>query len=494
MADSKAAPPAAAAAAPANASSGPSKDSNIADQKQGASKQQQQAQGAQPVGPWQDDNVWGIAPLAVLDDDNHDLGRSRSQRYRYLEGLRGFLALETLLYIYFRLLAPAAATDTDVDNTYPAPFLTDAPAWQTGLRKGLQPIFWNSTLLSSFFIILSARVAALTFLERRTPTTLAGAVFRRPLRLLFPVIFGLAFTSILSRAGAFNSAAEFATRTQNQIAQPPRLWTNFIEFFNACFTLFFDTSVQKWHPAIAYIPPSGISWTIPVIFQQSFTLYVFAALMPYLTFKAKAWGFAGFIIVTYWLGSWAWYTLTGLQIAEFALLYLPLLGKRRPLALWVVPVFFLVLGVALKYTWTAVPSRRDDEYVFHSTLSDGTLNRNLEPWNTPYPRVDDYLVAFGAMTLLELSTIAQVIFSNPVFRWLGRHALMIQFLAGPICLSLGSYLANDLTSKGYGASSITTVNFFACVPISLIAAEIAYWLVEWPSFWAARWLFRFMKE
>ncbi|CAO1624962.1 unnamed protein product [Sympodiomycopsis kandeliae] len=449
--------------------------------------------------------LWAITPKAFVEDESRDLGRNESQKVAYLQGLRGLLAIEVLLFTFFRLLMPAVASDTDLDGTYPAAFSSDAPAWQNGLRRGLSPLLWDSTLPSAFFVILSARVVSLTFLERRNSISIAGATFRRPVRLVLPVLAALAFTSIVSVAGGFKYAAQFAELTQNTMAQPPQIWKSTIEFVNSAVSLFFNTQPSKTDRAVAFLPPADTAWVIPVIFQQSFTAYVFSILLPYATLSSKLWGFAGFIIVTYWLGSWAWYTLTGLQIAEFTTCYLgslPALGipldrfGKRHLPTWSMPSVFLLLGVVLKYVMASEPSRRNDEYVFHARRSDGSLNRGLNPAVTPYPRIDDYLLVTGAMVLLELSPVAQRNFSNTVLRFLGRISFVLYLTCGTICLSLGSFLYIHLveTQHWTNQSQIGAVLFFTCIPLSLLTATVAYYAVEKPTQWFARISFDFMHK
>lgn len=418
---------------------------------------------------------------------------------------RGLLAIETLLYIFFRLLAPAIASDTNHDGSFPAAFVGKAPSWQHGLRKGLAPLFWDSTLPSAFFLILSGRVVSLTFLERRNSVSLAGAVFRRPVRLVVPVLVALAFTSIVSVAGGFNRASRFAELTSNPLAQPPHIWTSTLEYVNSAFDLFFNVNSLKTDRGAAFLPPSGLAWVIPIAFQQSFTAYTFSILMPYTTLSAKLWAFAGFITVSYWLGSWAWYTLTGLQLAEMTTCYLSLLptaglpldrhGKRHMPA-WLVPGLFLALGITLKYLWASMPSRRDDEYNFHARMADGSLNRGLNPSTTPYPRVDDYLVATGAMVLLELSPMTQRVFSNAVFKFFGRISFALYLVSGTVCLSLGSFLYLHLVEqKGWtDLSHVSAVLFFACTPVCILAAAIGHFAVEAPAMAGARWLFDYMRR
>lgn len=304
----------------------------------------------------------------------------------------------------------------------------------------------------------------------------------------------LGATSIVTAAGGFSRADRLAELTSNSIARPAPIWGSFLEYFNSIFALFFNTNVSLTDRSVTFLPPAGLAWVIPIIFQQTFTAYVFAALLPYLTLNTKLWGFAIFITICYWVGSWAWFTLTGLQLAEFSLIYLPLL-RRRSASLYVLPLLSLALGLALKWAWASNPSRRNVEYRFHENKSDGTLNTALNPYTTPYPRVDDYFAVLGAMTLLELTPLARRILDNPVLRYLGRISFMLFLTSGTVCLGLGSrlyVLLND--SNGWTSQSqILAACFFACVPLSIAVAEVGYWLADWPSRWIARRLFIFLK-
>ena len=96
------------------------------------------------------------------DEDNCDLGRTRAQRVGYLEGLRGLLAFQVMLWSFFRIFAPAIATDTDIDGTRPAAFVASSPEWHSTLRKVASPLLWDGSLQGTIFMILSARVVALS--------------------------------------------------------------------------------------------------------------------------------------------------------------------------------------------------------------------------------------------------------------------------------------------------------------------------------------------
>lgn len=72
----------------------------------------------------------------------------------WIQGLKGLLAVESFLFLYFRTFFPA---------TIYANILNPEPEWQSVLRKSLSPLIWGGDLQWSFFIILSGRVVALKF-------------------------------------------------------------------------------------------------------------------------------------------------------------------------------------------------------------------------------------------------------------------------------------------------------------------------------------------
>lgn len=267
---------------------------------------------------------------------------------------------------------------------------------------------------------------SLAFLERRTATSLAGSAFRRPLRFIPSIALTLALVSIITASGGFKFANQMSIDTENKFAQPPLIWENTIQYFNSIVGLFFSIRDNLTDRMVTFVPPTGILWFLPRVFQQSFTVITFSYLLPFTIFKYKFIFFGIFILVTFWIGSWAWYSLTGLLLAELVVVYFPMIqdgnlpiGKRFKVKVWILPAVFFLIGTTLKYLWASIPERRFDELNFHTT-DGGGLNRNFDVTTTAFPRIDDYLVATGALFLLELSPLAQKAFDNPVLRFLGR--------------------------------------------------------------------------
>ena len=106
------------------------------------------------------EHLGGRMQSSIVSTSANDAGRAWSRRTAYLEGLRGYLTLCAMLALFFRIFAPALATDTGKFGEGPAPWSQFAPMWQETVRKVLGPILWDQTLVPHFLIILSGRVVA----------------------------------------------------------------------------------------------------------------------------------------------------------------------------------------------------------------------------------------------------------------------------------------------------------------------------------------------
>ena len=373
---------------------------------------------------------FGVTPVPFTADDSNDHGRKRSNRIPYLEGIRGILGLQTLIWIFFRLFAPAIVTDTDLDGTRPATFVDASPQWMNVLRKAVTPLLFDGSLQMTFFIVLSGRTILQTYIERREAVALSGPAFRRPFRMVPPVAITLAIVSILIVAGAFQYADDLATALSNPIAEPPAIWSSTLEYFNSLVVYFFSPTESKTARAVTFIPIAGVMWFIQVTFQQVYVLIVFAWILPYTVLRYKSIGLVGLILVTAWVGRWSWYTLTGLAIAEYSVVYLPILPERgipldrrgqRFLHPWIPAAALALLGVFFKYLWAAaLPGMADNEIIAHADPNTGKLNHNIDPAITAYPRYDDWLLVTGTLILIELSPRVQAVLSIKPLAYLGR--------------------------------------------------------------------------
>ena len=364
---------------------------------------------------------YGVTMAPFRADPVNDLGRTRDFRVQYLEGLRGLIGFQTLLWIFFRIFAPAIAEDRDLDGKFPALFVQNSPAWMNILRKVFSPLLFDGSLQVSMFIILSGRCVLLTFIERREAVALAGPCFRRPFRLVIPVAVTVALVAVVGALEGFKYANYMATRLHNEAAVAPQPCTSVLEFWNIVSTFFFSPVTRMDARAVQFIPVSGISWYIQVAFEQTYVLIVYAWILPFITLKYKVIGLVGMISLTAWVGRWSWYTLTGLAIAEFSVVYrqlvissnqrmlrrLSVAGLRKnSKVIWIAPWTLLGLGVFFKYLWAdAFPAVGPYEIRAHAAQSSQGLNFSSDPTNTAYPRYDNYFFCTGLLLLDRKSVV-----------------------------------------------------------------------------------------
>ncbi|KAJ1017860.1 hypothetical protein NDA16_005176 [Ustilago loliicola] len=451
------------------------------------------------------DARFDVIPKPVTDNDEVDVGRKRKQRIPYIEGIRGMIAFQTLLWVFFRLFAPAIVTDRDVDGTFPAEFTKTCPQWMNIIRKALSPLLFNGSFQANMYIILMGRVGMQTFIERRDGLTLAGPGFRRPFRLILPLAVALALTSVVAVLNGFKYAPEMADKLNNPLAHPPKVWGSTVEYVNTVVAFVFAPYAYTTLVASSYIPPSGIMWFTSVVFQQTYVIMVYAWVIPFTIFQWKNIGLFTFIILSAMMGRWSWYTLTGVAIAEYSTIYrqlipaegLPLNSMRTKLLNpKLIPAVFVVLGVLFKYLWiTAFPNMFYNDYIGHIDLNTGVLNRHWDHNNIAYPRWDDWFLGTGLLVLVEISPALQRFFSAGIFTYFGRLGFSIAMVSGTVMLSVGSLFYNHLTANlGWTSpAQITAALFFTMVPLTILACDVWSRVVDDACLAFARGVFHFMR-
>lgn len=452
------------------------------------------------------DARFDVTPKPILDNDEADVGRKRKHRITYLEGIRGLIAFQTLLWVFFRLFAPAIVTDRDFDGTFPAEFTKTCPEWMNVIRKVISPLMFNGSFQANMYIILMGRVGMQTFIERRDGLTLAGPGFRRPFRIILPLAMALALTSVVAVLNGFKYAPEMATKLHNSVANPPKVWGSTVEYVNTVVSFVFAPYAYTTSVASSYMPPGGIMWFTSVVFQQTYVITVYAWVIPFTIFRWKNIGLVALILLSAWMGRWSWYTLTGLAIAEYSTVYRQLIpaegiplnsAKTKFLNPKLIPTIFVVIGVMFKYLWIAAfPQDYYNDYIGHIDLNTGVLNRHWDYNNIAYPRWDDWFLATGLLVLVELSPALQRIFSAKMLTYFGRLGFSIAMVSGTVMLSVGSMFYSHLT-EGLGWTSpaqITAALFFTMVPLSILACDVWSRVVDDSSLAFAKGVFHFMRN
>lgn len=132
----------------------------------------------------------------------------------YLLGVRGFLVIQTFLWVFLQTFLPTAVKDSANAS---------GPLYAKVLRDTFSVLFWNEGLLYSAFILLSARTVCIPFISNPSKVAVASAVFRRGLRLWFPVAVSLALVKIPSSAIGTAYIDQFRTHTGNITINTPIL-------------------------------------------------------------------------------------------------------------------------------------------------------------------------------------------------------------------------------------------------------------------------------
>lgn len=341
----------------------------------------------------------------------------------YLLGFRGLLTIECFLWTFLITFAPNTVKDATIS--------TDGPLWQIVLRKTLSVLFWNGTLIYSFFVILSARSVVIPFFKAPSKAAVASAVFRRGIRLFFPVAVSLAIITTAFAALGTSYIDEFRTLTGNVAIETPYFISNAWVYFNSCYQLFWVTS-EFFTQSGNFAFPTQTLWILNLIYQQSYTVFIIMVIVPYTRAAWRVKMSIPFLLTAWWVQSWAWYTVTGLLFADMVMNMefkkkaqkgIPLWNGIR-LPTWLPAAVIMVGGLLMQYLWT---DWRTDllnaEIGIHTGLYyGGELNQDVDP-RQPEARDDNWLFIIGFWVIFETFDSLQNFFSNPVLVYIGKRSL-----------------------------------------------------------------------
>ena len=357
-------------------------------------------------------------PRSLLQDQ-----QSAVVDQRYLLGLRGVLVIQSFVWVFLETFVPLTVKHDSQQS---------GPEYQNIIRKSLSPVLWNETLISSTFLLLSARTICLPFLKNSSKTSVASSCFRRGLRLWFPVAVSLAIVKTVFSIIGTEYIDEFKELTENTILDTPYPLKNALGYFNAVFGLFWTTfnfASQAGSKAF----PSGTLWIVNVIYTQSYTVYMTMIIIPYTRNRWRVEAFAMFIITAWWVQSWAWFTITGLLLADAVINMdfkakakrgLPVWRTQLRIPTWIISGLLMAAGLSMMYLWTAWrPEIGNVELIGHAGLYyTGGLNTEYDLIQ-PQARDDNYVFLLGFFLFMESSDILQWLLANPVFIYLGSRSL-----------------------------------------------------------------------
>lgn len=338
----------------------------------------------------------------------------------YLTGLRGTLILQSFFLVFFQIFVPTAVAHSKN---------VDGPLYATILRNTLSVIFWNESLIFSWFILLSARTLCLPYLSNPTKEVCASSIFKRAVRLWVPTFVAFSLSAAAFSTSSASYINDFLHITKNLSTQAPISVRNVLVYFNSLFNIFWVTRNYS-SQAANQIFPSGALWAVSVIFQQSYTVYMTMITIPYTRTSWRVQAFLVFIITAWWVQSWAWYSITGLLLADAVQNMDFRFQSRggwkvgsRTIPTWPLYLILIVVGWILQYLFVVWrPEYRNMELRGHTGLyNSGELNEGVD-WEQPLARDDNFLVILGIMLLIETYDVLQRILRTKILVELGKRS------------------------------------------------------------------------
>ncbi|KAF2178608.1 hypothetical protein K469DRAFT_598866 [Zopfia rhizophila CBS 207.26] len=397
----------------------------------------------------------------------------------YLIGLRGLVVIQSFLFVFFQTFLPGAVADSKNST---------GVLYQIILRKTLSVLFWNESLIYSFVIFLSARTICLPFLANPTRTACSSSVSRRALRLWLPTFIAFSLSTAVFSTTGTEYLSNFMEMTNNVSASTPMRMPSFLIYFNALFDIFWVTKSYA-SQAANLVFPSGTLWTVSVLFQQSYTVYMTMIIVPYTRDSWRVKALLIFIATAWWVQSWAWYSITGLLLAD-AVLNLNFQFKSRSgfrfgrfnSPSWPFYAMLILSGVLIQYLFIAWrPKYRNEELKGHTGLyNSGELNAGVDI-NEPQARDDNYLIVLGIMLLVETYDSLQRLLRHRILVAVGRRSFSI-FLTQPLLIyTIGIKLYMYTYAMGWSHEAATFVCLIVCLPLVALAAEMFYRIFDVPS-------------
>jgi hypothetical protein len=338
----------------------------------------------------------------------------------YLTGLRGLLVLPSFLFVFFQTFLPAAVPDSKN---------TDGPTYQVVLRKSFSVLFANKALIFSWIIFLSARTICLPYLVNNDREVCASSVFRRGIRLWIPTFVAFSIAALAFNIPSTEYITEFMESTGNISTYTPMPLRNLLVFFNSLFEIFWINKEYNEQAANKAFP-SDTLWVVSVLFQQSYTVYITMVLVPITRKSWRVKAMLAFILAAFWVNSWAWYSVTGLLLAD-AVLNMDFQYRSRKgfqvgrfnVPVWPLYAAMVFTGILLQFlfiSWN--PNKRTDELYGHTGLyTDGMLNENTDV-EEPKARVDNYLIILGTALLVETFEWPRKVLRSRAFVELGKRS------------------------------------------------------------------------
>lgn len=324
---------------------------------------------------------------------------------------------------------------------------------------------------------------------------MATSIFQRPFRFLLPVVLAMSIAALINHLGGFNHLVEFQAITKQQLTAVPFQYSSVLAWLNSMFNIFwFQDALQ----AGVLAHPAGQLWVVSNAYLQSYTIYMTMLLLPYMTRQWRVQLLMLFVLAAWWINSWAWYSVTGLVIAD-NVTTLVLWGTKSwkveinkdrlgfSVPYWTMPAFLTGVGVFLKYLYVAIrPDLYTNELNAHTStyLVGGTLEGYVD-YSRPAMRLDNYFVVLGTLVLIEMTPWMQRVLSVRFLQYIGHvsPSRLYFIIVLTLQLSLSAYLLQGCLSYTMGVRLYVTFvkswewNTMSAAIVILIVDGLMTWIV-----------------
>lgn len=468
-------------------------------------------EGNRPVTPSEAVNnvqLWFSKQVKKLFVGEESGGKTASgaARVEYLDGLRGF-ACFLVSFHHFMLIFYYGVTTAGSPMHYP-----NLENW---LRRLFGAILVNGGLNVGIFFCLAARVIANRYLVRGRLQDLAEAIHRRVPRLMLPITGGILISYFLIEADAFHWVERLNSRTWSP-------WSYYQDYENL--GVFINDYLSLWFTIPPAVPPmittyaTGILWTVPVIVQSSWTVFLCALIAREMPNAKKRYTFYSICWICSWYADrFDYFFISGLVIADLdnRIKYRERAAKGIPLIpdLLRTKVPTKVANLRIHgqiFAWViflsgAVVSWLDQingpgkdimlkEHGIHPDFANArphswSPNRNSLEYVDP--RLFDFFFVIGFFLLCDLCSTFRAFFQLRFWSAFGRNAFSLYLLHGVVFWSWGAWLCLKMLASGipYWAS-ILVVFITSYLWLAIICEMFTRTFDAWgvsisKSFWRA---------
>ncbi|KAI5363345.1 hypothetical protein Slin15195_G107310 [Septoria linicola] len=438
------------------------------------------------------DRSYSTGRRGLLVNARRFLSVNRVEHQLHITGLRGILVVQSFFWTFFQTFIPTLVSRE-----------TPGPVYQDLLREILSVPLWNTSLIYNFFIILSMRTIAVSFLTVPTGQTYAATIIRRNVRMVVILCVGSGMaTLIFSRIGT-QFIDEFKEKLPNSSIMTPATVYDGGAAFNSLFNLFW-LSYDHYTQAANNFWPTHTLWAPSIIYFQSYTVYFLMVTLPFTRPKWHLTGIGLFGLGSFWMGYWGWYSVTGLIFADLAInptlrnelmMGLKIRGDWRISYAAIAPMFFAI-GIAFKYAFTVRPQYVDKLLVLHPYLDiSSKYSPTTKVADGPYARLDDWFVIVGIMLAVELFEKAQYVLSFKPLVYLGERSFSI-FVAQCIFFWTGGIKLWLVLHDERNLSTASANGVVFLVGLLAVAAfsELYFRLIDAPSVWLARRTYKWLVD